>query len=212
MPPVTANVTPSTPVTANVTQAEGEAEGEAENTTPYSPPVHSPSAHDVNLSVPEASVESNQPEEAFPFDDPEPPQSKPTPEKKARQLDAAEEEFIEWFLVLLRRTGSNPPTLNDKHRAEWAETYRKMVKLDKRDPDEIRRVCEFARKDEWWKERFLFPQTLRRKRSEDGTMWYDVFLSKMPKHIDRNGDNRAWVIGPSRWDGMTSEERNRTRA
>lgn len=61
----------------------------------------------------------------------------------------------------------------------WAETYDKLIRIDKSPHEEIYKLTEWALKDHFWGEQgnFLSACKLRNK-SKDGVMYYDIFLQK----------------------------------
>lgn len=87
-----------------------------------------------------------------------------------------ESQFASWF------KSSLPQDQQDRLPRNWQETYAKafrdLVKLDKRDPDEIRRVCQWARTDPFWSPNFRSPTKLR-DRDKQGSLYFDVFVEKM---------------------------------
>lgn len=87
-------------------------------------------------------------------------------------------EFAKFFKELL------PPTqkVSEADLKNWADTFDKLVRIDKRSIDEIYQVTEWARKDSFWGEQgnFLSACKLRCK-SKDGVMYYDIFLQKFKR-------------------------------
>lgn len=82
--------------------------------------------------------------------------------------------FADWFKSTL------PASINlpSNWRTSFAKDFDELVRLDKRDPDEIRRVSEWARSDSFWKSNFMSPAKLR-KRNKDGIQTFDVLVAKM---------------------------------
>ena len=80
----------------------------------------------------------------------------------------------QWF------KSSLPETINLK--ANWqqsfGEIYDKLVRIDKRNPDQIREVSRWARTDSFWQSNFLSPSKLR-DRNPSGIQYFDVFTEKM---------------------------------
>lgn len=90
-------------------------------------------------------------------------------------------QFADWFKSTL------PETINLK--ANWRESFAKayddLVRLDNRSPDEIRKVCQWARADSFWKTNFMSPLKLR-DRNKGGIQYFDVFAERM-KQPSANG-------------------------
>jgi hypothetical protein len=70
----------------------------------------------------------------------------------------------------------------------FAECYDKLVRLDKRSPEEIRAVCQWARTDSFWRSNFMSPSKLRDRK--DGIQWFDVFTEKMKQPADCQANRR----------------------
>jgi hypothetical protein len=85
------------------------------------------------------------------------------------------------FADRFRASLPNKVSLVAGWRAKWARAYDDLLRLDKRDQDEIERVWQWARRDEFWAPQFQSPLKLR-KRNREGVTYYDVFLAKL------NGD------------------------
>lgn len=111
--------------------------------------------------------------------------------------------FANFFRELL------PPTqkVTDGDLKKWADTFDKLVRIDKRPREEIYAVTEWARKDSFWGEQgnFLSACKLRNK-NKDGVMYYDVFLQKYLKERSKTDGNKskpegrqierpAWITG-----------------
>ena len=86
--------------------------------------------------------------------------------------------FATWFKTLLPGGMKLPAG----HEEAWARTFDDLVRLDARGDTEVAKVCEWARRDEFWADNFLSPTKLRKK-NKDGVMYFDVFKTKM------NGSN-----------------------
>ena len=63
-------------------------------------------------------------------------------------------------------------------REQWARCFDNMQRLDKRRPEEIAGVCQWARSDGFWGQRFLSPLKLR-ERKRDGVTYFDAFAAQM---------------------------------
>ena len=98
-------------------------------------------------------------------------QAEITPKKETVSSEGA--TFAHWF----RDTLPEKTNMPDRWEKSFAQTYDDLVRLDGRNPDEIRRVCQWARTDSFWASNFQSPAKLR-KRNKDGIQYYDVFLEK----------------------------------
>ena len=94
-----------------------------------------------------------------------------TPKKETASSEGT--TFAHWF----RDTLPEKTNMPDRWEKSFAQTYDDLVRLDGRNPDEIRRVCQWARTDSFWASNFQSPAKLR-KRNKDGIQYYDVFLEK----------------------------------
>lgn len=83
-------------------------------------------------------------------------------------------QFSDWFRKLLPDTANLVPT----YRAQWAKCYDDMIRLDGRDKDSIKSVCEWAKADNFWGKNFQSPLKLR-ARNEQGAQYFDVFSAAM---------------------------------
>lgn len=96
------------------------------------------------------------------------------PPTKAPEVSPEGLNFAEWFKSTL------PASMNLT--GNWQESFAKvhddLVRLDKRSPDEIRAVCQWARNDPFWQTNFMSPAKLR-KRNGDGITYFDSFAAKM---------------------------------
>ncbi|MCX7737458.1 MAG: DUF4373 domain-containing protein [Candidatus Kapabacteria bacterium] len=106
-------------------------------------------------------------------------------------------EYANFFKGLL------PPTqkVTEADLKNWADTFDKLVRIDKRSMDEVYQVTEWARKDSFWGEQgnFLSACKLRNK-SKDGVLYYDIFLQKFNQERSRNnGTNSGQQIQRPDW-------------
>jgi len=106
------------------------------------------------------------------------------------------EEYANFFRTLL------PPTqkITNADLKNWAITFDKLVRIDKRPRDEIYQVTEWARKNSFWGEQgnFLSACKLRNK-SKDGVLYYDIFLQKFKQENKTNGTNKELQIERPDW-------------
>jgi hypothetical protein len=63
-------------------------------------------------------------------------------------------------------------------RTRWGKAFDDLVRLDQRDPSEIREVARWARRDSFWSSHFLSPLKLR-DRNRDGVQYFDAFSERM---------------------------------
>ena len=83
-------------------------------------------------------------------------------------------EFADWFHSTLPESFS----LAESWREECARAFDALVRIDRRTPEEIWRVCKWARADSFWASRFLSPLKLRRRNRERVT-YFDAFGAQM---------------------------------
>lgn len=83
-------------------------------------------------------------------------------------------EFAIWFKTTLPET----IILKANWQQSFGESYDELVRLDKRLPEEIRKISQWARTESFWQSNFMSPAKLR-KRNGDGITYFDVFAEKM---------------------------------
>ena len=96
--------------------------------------------------------------------------------------------------VLSSQTGSAQRcqrvfSLAESWREGWGRAFDALVRIDKRDPEEIWRVAKWARADSFWASRFLSPLKLR-KRNQEGVTYFDAFSAQM------NGNKARYKPSP----------------
>ena len=111
---------------------------------------------------------------------------------KLREDKVATQEFrlSEYLVKLIKERNENfkqPPL------EKWAENIDLMIRVDKRDPEEIKEVIEWCQQDEFWQDNILSTSKLRKQ--------YDQLIMKMNKgsnqdrpkgtHVEYRGRN--WV-------------------
>lgn len=105
-------------------------------------------------------------------------------------------EYANFFKGLL------PPTqkVTEADLKNWADTFDKLVRIDKRSRDEVYQVTEWARKDSFWGEQgnFLSACKLRNK-SKDGVLYYDMFLQKFKQRSKSNGTSPGQQVQRPDW-------------
>lgn len=92
-----------------------------------------------------------------------------------------ENEFSDegkFFAAEFQKTLPPSQSVKDADLKNWAETFDKLIRIDKRAKDEIYAVVRFARNDSFWKSNFMSANKLRMK-DRSGVLYYDVFLTKM---------------------------------
>ncbi|NLT52081.1 MAG: DUF4373 domain-containing protein [Ignavibacteria bacterium] len=104
------------------------------------------------------------------------------------------EQYAIFFKKLLPQTQK----VTDSDMKRWAKTFEDLVKEDKREKEEIYKVTEWARKDEFWSNHFLSACKLRNK-SKDGTRYYDVFLPQFKKRNNNNGTSSNYQYERPDW-------------
>lgn len=91
------------------------------------------------------------------------------------------------------------PFFNSKfiNEEKYLDCIRLMIENDKRNPDEILKVIEFARNDNFWNKNFMTLVKLRNK-DKNGIMYYDIFLNQMPKEnfeVKKSGFDKFELFG-----------------
>lgn len=111
-------------------------------------------------------------------------------------------EFANFFKELL------PPTqkVTEADLKNWADTFDKLVRIDKRSRDEIYQVTEWARKDSFWGEQGNFLSACKlRSKSKDGVLYYDIFLQKFKRERSKsNGTANGQQVQRPAW--ITAKE------
>lgn len=154
-PPIGAN---EIPIEGDTIGANGAPNDDAANRIPFDTPI---GANEIRQSAQMDSREGNP--------------KKVIQRRKSNKSDYSLEavQFAVWF------KGSLPTGFDLQ--SNWQNTFSKafddLVRIDKRDPEEIRKVCQWARQS-WWKDKFYSPGKLR-KRNPDGIKYFDVFSEQM---------------------------------
>jgi hypothetical protein len=103
---------------------------------------------------------------------------KKVPQRRVSNKEVSPEgiQFAQWF------KSSLPETLNlrPNWQQSFAEIYDQLVRIDKRNPEQIREVSRWARTDGFWKSNFMSPSKLR-DRNQGGIQYFDVFAEKMKR-------------------------------
>lgn len=97
-------------------------------------------------------------------------------EEKNNRVEPSQEgfQFSNWFESLRPSHMKTTPA----EKRKWAEDYDKLKRLDGKSKDQIKAVCKWARKDDFWQTNFLSPLKLRKK-NKDGVKYFDVFETNM---------------------------------
>lgn len=105
--------------------------------------------------------------------------------KSKGEVSADGKAFANWFKSTL------PGTINlgRNWQETFAKTFDELVRIDRRTPDDIRRVSAWARSDQFWSSNFMSPAKLRKK-NKDGVSYFDVFAAKALKTTSVEG--RGW--------------------
>lgn len=151
-------------------------------------------------------------------------QTPPVAEEPGKKASDEGYKFVDWFLALLKETEAPKLDVTDSMRNRWADTYDKMIRIDKRTKEQIVAVCKWARNDSFWRQNFLSPNRLRERK--DDVMWFDLFLTRvgpghggtMPVGLDIYKEPEGWrgkaasmwpdMQMPDKWSDLSSTIRN----
>lgn len=100
--------------------------------------------------------------------------TKTRPEKRREYISSERgKSFADWFKKLL------PADIQPagKWQEQWAKCYDDLI-ADGREPEQIAKVCQWARGDAFWGSNFMSPLKLRKK-NRDGVAYFDVLAEKM---------------------------------
>lgn len=93
-----------------------------------------------------------------------------------RENSPEEIQFAIWF------KSSLPIEEQERMPKNWlsnfCDTFEKLVRIDKRTPEQIREVSRWGRTDHFWQANFKSPLKLR-KRDKNGTLYFDVIAGRM---------------------------------
>ena len=70
---------------------------------------------------------------------------------------------------------------DEKQKQEWIDTLDKLVRIDKKTPEQIRNIIKRTRMDDFWRTNFLSVMKLRKKNKE-GICYFIVFENKFKNH------------------------------
>ena len=82
---------------------------------------------------------------------------------KSTQNLNIESEPYKLSSYLLQKIRANDPNFKQPNLQKWAVTIDKLIRLDKREPEIIRSVIDFATKDNFWKSNILSANKLRKQ-------------------------------------------------
>lgn len=99
-------------------------------------------------------------------------------EFSTRKIEKEISDEGKFFAAEFQKTLPPSQSVKDADLKNWAETFDKLIRIDKRAKDEIYAVVRFARNDSFWKSNFMSANKLRMK-DRSGVLYYDVFLTKM---------------------------------
>jgi hypothetical protein len=119
----------------------------------------------------------NSPSDGTPIVPPQGQEGNPKKVIHRRVSNTASPEAIQ-FAVWFKSSIPEAVNLAKNWQQSFAKAFDDLVRLDKRQPEEIRRVCQWARTDSFWSGNFMSPVKLRKRNGDDIT-YYDVFLSRM---------------------------------
>lgn len=101
--------------------------------------------------------------------------------------------FAFWFMTLL------PENLQKRVSKTqfdgWMKAYDQLIRIDKRQPSDIAKVCRYARTDEFWSTNFYSPAKLRKRDNQNGVLYFDRFYQHLKEehgtHAKQDADIRA---------------------
>lgn len=97
------------------------------------------------------------------------------------------EDSIEYRLALYLQSWvlkNNPKARVPENLNKWARAFDEIIRIDKRNPEQVRQVIKWCQNDNFWFKNILSPSKLRKQ--------YDRFLLNMngrPKQRDTRFDN-----------------------
>lgn len=82
--------------------------------------------------------------------------------KRIYEVDSDEMVLVNFFISEIRK---NDPKFKEPNKQTWADDFRKLIELDKRDKSEISKLIRWVQQDAFWKSNILSPRKLREKYS-----------------------------------------------
>lgn len=119
----------------------------------------------------------------------EAPKSKKADPKQASaspQVSAEADSLCTFFFEKIRERN---PEFKEPKLSKWKSEFDCLLRLDKRDPDKVRELIEWASTHKWWKVSCLSPSKLRKD--------YDLMMAQKigDKEKDLVRSNRAYAMG-----------------
>ncbi|UWG96813.1 hypothetical protein LPY66_18340 [Dehalobacter sp. DCM] len=88
---------------------------------------------------------------------------------------------------------ANNPNFKKPNVQKWASDFDKIIRIDKRDPDEVIGVMTWAKQDNFWKSNILSPSKLREKYD---TLFMQMNSRSQTKHIPKGFESiKRYVNG-----------------
>lgn len=116
-------------------------------------------------------------------------QTTPTPEN----LHPSEGENLYPRILELFPADLHPK--NEKQKKDWIGTLEKLISIDGHPPEEILKVVDSTRRDEFWQKNFLSVLKLRKKNKEE-IFYYTVFKNRLNGNLTtKNGSNQNAIEG-----------------
>lgn len=78
------------------------------------------------------------------------------------EKDSDEMILVDFFIQQIR---INDEKFKDPNKQKWADEFRKIIELDKRDKREVARLIKWVQQDDFWKSNILSPTKLRKQYS-----------------------------------------------
>lgn len=90
--------------------------------------------------------------------------------------------------LFLKKLKEKLPNFKDPNMLQWAKEMDLILRIDKRDPDEVKRVIEWVREAKWYKSNCLSPNSLRK--------YYDKISAQMGEESEliRIRKNRDYAV------------------
>ncbi len=99
-------------------------------------------------------------------------------EKKEINKESPEYRLSE---LLLNKIKENNPNYKNPNLSIWSTFIDKMIRIDKRDPVEVKKVIEWCQADSFWYKNILSTEKLRKQ--------YDQLVMNMEDLVDTDGEN-----------------------
>jgi len=142
----------------------------------------------INRSPSDASIVAPGEREGNPKKDIQLRKSNKREKSPEREPSTEQIQFATWFKSSLPKEQQDH--LPKDWLKAWCKIHDKLVRIDKRTPEKIREVCQWARTDSFWSTIFFSPLKLR-DRNNQGTFYFDVFDAKMKSPMTSNSSKPA---------------------